>query len=565
MYKILSFSILVLLLFQYFGLYYTTALGSTDFLFSPQKDKTNNVSILALESEPSLIELEEIIDLLNKESPTVIGLNLVGAPVLAERPNIVSLDLFRNELYTDSDGKVRAVHCPSSFVHEIAKKVNPFVECLNEQLTINYSLNRENMEVITLHELRNGKIPTAAVVLVGLDTTPDRIFVTPMPMGYVSDVIVNANAINTIITARQIITLPQYIVLSISAVVYVLFGLVVLKIKFLRGLGALLVFAFIYLLAVWVSYLNNVLIDFFYIPVGLVTVYICLLAWGYFDQYKSKTFIQNAFGKYLSSKVLDQLLADPKKLELGGERKILTILFVDIRSFTQIAETTRTDRLVKILNSFLSFVTETVIQEDGTLDKYVGDEVIAFWNAPLDQANHASLAASAAVRIKNGLEKVIDGGVGIGLNTGLSFVGNVGSQHLYDYTAIGDTVNITSRLEQLTRVYGVSMLASESFVKAVQTRHDEGVFQFRKLDILVLKGKSNPVVVYELVGFARDITDEQKNLIKEYEYALYLYFEDKYSEAERILRKFPNDEPSKHLLKKIMEIQKRKEELVSNV
>lgn len=500
MYKILIALIAILVPIQFFGLFYTSARQSGDFLFSPQSEKSANISLISLETQPTNAQLERVIRLANQGNPTVIGLEVEQNNVRAQT-NVVNLKQYKKEQYLDKDGKVRTTYCTDSFALQIAKKINSSFSCLEEPLVINYSLTEENIDILSLADLEAGKRTETPVVIIGLNSKEDKIFETPISKVHVSSMVVTANAVDTIITERQLRTIPPLLDITISVAIFVLFGIIISRRKFFTGLLVLVFLILLDVVLVWILYLYNVQADLFYIPIGLTVIYVGLLAWGYFEQNRYKIYIQNAFGKYLNKKVLNELLKDPTKLKLGGEKKTISILIADMKSFTTISESTRVDKLIKTLNNFLSFVTDTVIEQDGTLDKYVGDEVIAFWNAPLDQEDHAVMAAHAAIKIKKGMEKVIKGGFGIGLNTGLAFVGNVGSQHLYDYTAIGDSVNITARLEHLTRSYGVTILASESFVKAVTSRPAGNQFQFNKLDSIVLKGKTHPVLVYELEGY----------------------------------------------------------------
>ena len=216
---------------------------------------------------------------------------------------------------------------------------------------------------------------------------------------------------------------------------------------------------------------------------------------------KEKRVIQGMFSNYVSKSVVDELLKHPEKLELGGEDKEITVLFSDIRGFTTLSEGLSPQELVAHLNEYLSAMTEIIIQYEGTLDKYVGDEIMAFWNAPIEQENHAELACLTALDQMNKLHDLNESwpeqkrlNIGIGLNTGIMTVGNMGSPRRKDYTLMGDNVNLGARLEGTNKVYGTNIIISESTYEKVKN-----TFIVRELDNILVKGKKKPVKIFELV------------------------------------------------------------------
>ena len=219
--------------------------------------------------------------------------------------------------------------------------------------------------------------------------------------------------------------------------------------------------------------------------------------------------VRAAFSRYLSPVVVEQLAADPSRLRLGGEARNVTILFSDVRGFTSRAETMTGAGVVHFLNALHTPLTGCVLSEGGTIDKYIGDGLMAFWNAPLDIANHANAACRAALAMaaavpsiyaRMSAEAATEGRdhaplrIGIGLNTGDVFVGNMGSEQRFDYSIVGDPVNIAARLESATKEFGVTILASEA------TRQAAGDFRFVDLGDAGLKGKASAVRVYALHG-----------------------------------------------------------------
>jgi adenylate cyclase len=219
---------------------------------------------------------------------------------------------------------------------------------------------------------------------------------------------------------------------------------------------------------------------------------------------KDKQFIRRAFGQYLSPSVIERLVKNPKGLELGGEKKELTVLFADIRGFTTISETLEPEVLASVLNTFMNRLTQQVMLQGGVLDKYMGDAIMAFFGAPVEQPDHAARACRAAlgmiVEVKGLKPRWEKMGVpfldlGVGANTGPMVVGNMGSDLRFDYTVIGDSVNLGSRLEGQTKEYGVSIVVSQT----TRTACEED-FHFRVLDLIRVKGKSEPVAIHELIG-----------------------------------------------------------------
>ncbi len=226
------------------------------------------------------------------------------------------------------------------------------------------------------------------------------------------------------------------------------------------------------------------------------------LAWRYEEEWRRRRWIRRVLGLYLSPDVLQTVLAHPEHLRLGGERREITVYFSDIRGFTTLAETMDPDRLAELLNAYLSRVTAVLFAHGATLDKYLGDGVMAFWNAPLDQPDHVNRACRASLDVLLTLqtwnqERVREGEpelwTGIGLHTGPAVVGNLGSPDHFDYTAVGDTVNTASRLEGLTRHFGVPVVVSEDVVHRC-TRP----FFFRPLGWVQVKGRHTPLAIYEL-------------------------------------------------------------------
>ncbi len=240
--------------------------------------------------------------------------------------------------------------------------------------------------------------------------------------------------------------------------------------------------------------------------IELTFIFFSTLAVKYVLEEKNKKFIRGAFAKYVSPAIIDSIMKDPTKLTVGGEKRDLSILFSDIRSFTSFSEKMDAKQLSNFLNDYLGKMTDIVFETGGTLDKYIGDAVMAFWGAPLDQPNHASGACRAAIAMQRKLhqEKLyfkekygVDVNVGIGINTGAVSVGNMGSERIFEYTCIGDHVNLASRIEGLTKDYHAPILTTRFTFDAI-TASGAALPPHRVLDSVKVKGKKNAVELIQI-------------------------------------------------------------------
>ncbi|MBY0470024.1 adenylate/guanylate cyclase domain-containing protein [bacterium] len=260
--------------------------------------------------------------------------------------------------------------------------------------------------------------------------------------------------------------------------------------------------------------------------IELITIFVSTLAVKYVLEEKNKKFIRGAFSKYVAPAIVDSILKDPSKLSVGGEKKDLSILFSDIRNFTSFSEVMDAKLLAQFLNDYLGIMTDIVFECSGTLDKYIGDAVMSFWGAPLGQVNHGENACKAAIKMMEALKKNqarfksqygVDVNIGIGINSGPVNVGNMGSSRIFEYTVIGDHVNLASRLEGLTKTYGADILTSRFTLDGIQKAGGQ-LPPHRTLDLVKVKGKQNAVELIQV--FAEEWPQEA---IKTFESAIGLY------------------------------------------
>jgi adenylate cyclase len=286
-----------------------------------------------------------------------------------------------------------------------------------------------------------------------------------------------------------------------------------------------------------------------------------IVTFRYFFEEREKKMLRGTFQHYVSPAVIKQLLERPESLQLGGEEKELTAMFADIRGFTSLSERLAPSTLVELLNEYLSEMTETIFRHRGTLDKYIGDAIMVFWGAPFPQPDHATRACAAALEMLQVLRRLqtrwekqgrppID--IGIGINTGPMVVGNMGSTRRFNFTIIGDNVNLASRLEGLNNSFGTRLIISESTYHHVR----EAVVT-RELDLIRVKGKKKPVRIYEILGPIEQL-DRYRGLIERFHPAAQTYREGRWETAVamfgELLHDFPDDGPTRLLIQRCFDL-----------
>jgi adenylate cyclase len=290
--------------------------------------------------------------------------------------------------------------------------------------------------------------------------------------------------------------------------------------------------------------------------------YISSTTYHFIQERNKRLLIKSMFSTYVNPQLVDQLVNDPSKLVLGGKREELTVLFSDIEGFTTISEDQAPERLVALLNEYLSEMSAIIFANRGTVDKYVGDAIMAFWGAPLPEPDHAYLACRSALEMERALRELNRrwNAAGrpplrarIGLNTGPMIIGNMGAARKFNYTVIGDSVNLASRLEGVNKEYGTGLIVSESTYAAVRER-----IAARRLDRIAVKGRSAPVTIYELLGERGEaLTGDLAGAIGEYEAGLELYFDRRFREAAeafgRVLQIRADDVPAQVFLSRARE------------
>jgi len=341
------------------------------------------------------------------------------------------------------------------------------------------------------------------VLMVGVFATGLAEDEKPTPYGLMYGVEINANALNTIIMNRFLTPAPMWVDALILLMAVMLVSFMTSRLSTVWSLVITLVLILVYFfVVVYVFDFSSYILTFSASAFGALLAFLAIVAYRVMTEEREKRMIRNTFGKYVSPAVVNEILANPP--ELGGVDKELTVFFSDIRGFTTLSESMSPQELVNHLNVYLSAMTDLILEYKGTLDKYVGDEIMCFWGAPLPQEDHALLACRCALRQMQKLqelnaewppEKRI--AIGIGLNSGIMTVGNMGSPGRMNYTLMGDNVNLGARLEGTNKQYLTGVIMSEFTYGLVQDK-----VTARELDVIRVKGKNKPVSIYELVDMA---------------------------------------------------------------
>ncbi len=301
--------------------------------------------------------------------------------------------------------------------------------------------------------------------------------------------------------------------------------------------------------------------------VGFVLAHLYITTISYLMEGRSKREIRKVFIRYLHPDVIDNLLEDPNSVKVGGDEVHATVLFSDIYNFTDFSEGRKAVDLVKFLNEYFEKLTQIILEHNGLLDKYTGDGIMALFGVPIPREDHAILACNAAIShhnfslhlLKNSNNLSSAGhfhiNTRIGLNSGSIVVGNIGSKRRMDYTAIGDNVNLASRLESVNKIYKTNIIISHSTYELISE-----YFVCRELDCLRVKGKKEPTKIYELLDERGAELSNNYDWIEQYHTALSLYQKGDWNKAIKLFKELAQgpqkDNPSKVMLDRCIELKK---------
>ncbi|MDQ7015759.1 MAG: adenylate/guanylate cyclase domain-containing protein [Gammaproteobacteria bacterium] len=361
---------------------------------------------------------------------------------------------------------------------------------------------------------------------------------------------VHANVIAGILDQK----IPQEPVWAKGSNFIILLAIGILLALLLPFMGALWQLSFSTLLTLilaslnlWLWYAEQLATDFV-LPLLTILFLTALNAlYGFLSENRSRNLLQEMFGQYIPPSLVDKMVHSEEDYGFEGRRLEMTVLFADIRNFTHLSEGLSPQQLTDMLNQYLTPMTKIIFDNHGTIDKYVGDMVMAFWGAPLNDKQHAQHGLEAAFLMLEAVEKLKadfrkqdlpDITIGIGLNSGIMSVGNMGSSYRRAYTVLGDSVNLGSRLEALTKFYGVDLIVGAA------TQKDQKEYLFRPLDIVQVKGKSSSVKIYQPLCRQQEASKALKKELTEYRYARQLYLDRHWVDArkafKKLLKEYPN-------------------------
>jgi len=468
---------------------------------------------------------------------------------------------------TDSTGQIRYYQLFTGQYDSLANVVldNYFKGQLETEIKkierIHYLENYEDFDSVSFLDVLNQNTDvdlTDKIVLIGVtvedvkNDVSDN-FIASNTGKYIPGVYIHANMINTILQNEQVKEMPliAQIILGIilQSLIFVLAG----KLKTWRKVFILILIPLFFTLMLIILQYNFMTPIIFPIVMG-TALWLILFILDYILQYRESLKVKKAFSQYVGTHILDKLTdSGDELLKPGGVENDVLVMFSDIIGFTSISEKLKPEELITLINSYLTDVTRVIISNDGVIDKYIGDNVMAFWGAPVEDNKMCTKACKAILEMQkaiadfndNFMKKLIKESKGdlaevklvsgIGLHFGRVIVGNLGSQQKFDYTVMGDNVNLASRIEGLTRKYKCKNLVSESVIERLKCEGLASEFVYRFVDEVIVKGRHNSIKIFEIVGF-QDSQDyiENKKFVQDFEKAVDLYRGKNFAEAKKL-------------------------------
>jgi adenylate cyclase len=440
-------------------------------------------------------------------------------------------------------------------------------------ITINYAggpyeSSQSAFPVVSYVDVLRGRVPPetfrAKLVLIGMTGTgyADDYWTPTSVRGKMDGIEIHANAIDTILRGDFIRDASRSTTIGLVFAMAAVAAIALLALPMLAAALCSLLALAVYVLAASYYFDEHVVLNLVYPPLALFLTYTGVVFYRVIFEQGQARALRGVLGQYLSPSVVAHVTRDPDSLKLGGDQREMTVMFSDLRGFTSFSEKLDPETLVQLLNEYLTIMSDVIFKHDGTIDKYMGDAIMAFWGAPEHQPDHASLACRAALDMVEALEQLnakwADEGrpplaMGIGINTGVMKVGNMGSNSRFDYTVLGDSVNLASRLEGLNKEYGTTLIVSRSTLDETG-----GVFHDRFLDLVAVKGKKEPVEVFEILDAERLPGIHAGPALRAYDEGIELYRERDWLGAaakfQEALRLSPDDGPAAVYLKRCEEL-----------
>ncbi len=443
-------------------------------------------------------------------------------------------------IFTDDDGVTRSmplvINNEKSFALKISEKAVGEITYPDKIIRINFIGKPGKFTYISASDAINKKYDFKdKIVLVGATAVDlhDNSFVPTSQGIAMPGVEIHASIIQTLITKDFLNEEPKFLVILSMIILSIIIALSLYKLRLLfAGIISIgLVIGYITIAIILFS--SGIILNLVYPVITIFFTFISIVSYSYVFSEKEKKKTLQAFQQYVSPEIIKEITQHPEKLKLGGEKKEITIMFSDIRGFTSFSEKLSPEELVHFLNEYLTEMSDIILENKGVIDKYIGDAIMAFWGAPLENKQHSIDACRSALAMSEKLKHLqeifakrnlphLD--IGIGINTGDAVVGNMGSSKRFDYTAMGDAINLGSRLESITKQYGVRIVISGSTYEQVKD-----IFVCRELDLVRVKGKKNAVPIYELI--AEKGKEFDVDFIKYFEEGVKIYLNQEWDKA----------------------------------
>ncbi len=433
----------------------------------------------------------------------------------------------------------------------------------DDKMLINYFADSFGYKMISFLDVHDGMVPADVfadkIVLIGIVSfkeAQDKGLTPRSNENPMAGVEIHANIMQTLLDGKFLTNQGKFSQMATILGLAVALGIALNYLRIILSFVAILLAIFAYLGAAHFFYRKGLILNMFYPFLLIILSYISAWIYRYFISDRSKREIKSAFGHYVSKELVEKIAMSPDMVKLGGEKRVITVFFSDIKGSTTLSEQTDIHVWVTQINEYFT-VMESIIQKlGGTVDKYEGDAIMGFWNAPVEQADHIFRAHLAALEMRKGLKRLNEKWAKegklflefrIGINTGESIVGNFGSVNRFDYTAMGDTVNVASRLESsANKTYGTTLMAAGFDGKMTEEQKKNIVM--RELDTVLLPGKNESIKLFELVCLAKECSPETTAALATYAKGLAAYRAKDFATAIQAFESLPNDPASRTML-----------------
>jgi len=479
--------------------------------------------------------------------PLVFGLDHTVVPQFVMNYLLdAAIVTFRQDGFYARGTKIPAVN--NVLMLRYNRAVPPFTTVSAADIITSYNETKKSEKPLIEKRFFRGK-----KVFIGY-TAPGLFDDKPTSLSSVSSgVLVHATALENILNRDFIKPVPDfYLVLFMMLICLVITGLLLQYHSLHISTSIFLLSAVVAVMIPAVLFKSGFYMKILFPFLSVVSSFASATAYSYATEGKERRFIKRTFMQYMDKNIVQYILKNPEVIKPGGPRRRITVFFADLAGFTTLAESLPTEQTATMLQTILSAFTEVIIQNKGVIDKYMGDAIMAFWGAPLESDDDEANACRAALQCLGKLEEINEQNAArgwarvdarIGLNSGEAIVGNLGSDRIFDYTAIGDTVNLASRLESVNKFFGTHIIASGETLKKT-----DGLFFVRDLGLIEVKGKNVAVNIFELLGEASEEMFEKRDAVDGYHRGLALYREQRWQEAmdkfDRVIAGHPDDGPS---------------------